>query len=240
MTEPLEPRHGRDMPYPASYRLDLVVQEIAKLAKVPKHSRREFSERIVEIVKGLRKPHRSPEWGKPGGLLTEAADAARRLQDTFDRMNKRDRAWVEHVKQSQLQFVAWDINDLGWTISQIVLLLDAALGRPAPVPPHIAKMSAALLGRKLPKIRDQMLRELVFGLLSAATSTGGKLTFDKNEESAALANALRLLRDHLPEGLVADPLQSSTIQRLKTQFFRLRRLEDAPKQHKRVRARPKT
>ena len=207
---------------------------------MPTHYQHEFSERIVEIVIGLRKRHRSPEWGKPGGLLTEAADAARRLQDTFYRMNKRDRAWVEHVKQSEQLLFMDQITDLGSTISQIVVLLDAALGRASPVPRHIAKMSAALLGGKLPKIRDQMLRELVIGLLSAATNTNGILTFDKNEESGDLTKALRLLRDHLPEGLVPDPLPSSTIQRVKTAFFRHRRLDGAPKRRKRLHARPRT
>jgi hypothetical protein len=216
------------MPYPEPYRLNLAAQGIAKLAKVPVHYQHEFSERIIEIVMALRKRHRSPEWGKPGGLLTEAADAARRLQDTFYRMNKRDRAWVEHVKQSAQPLFAHPINDLGTTIYQIVKLLDAALGRTSPLPRHIAKMSAKLLGGKLPKIRDQMLRELVFGLLSTATSTGGKLSFDMNKESGTLAVALGILRDHLPEGLVPEPLPSRTIQRLKTEFFRLRRFAPTP------------
>jgi hypothetical protein len=211
------------MPYPAPYQLNLVVQKIAKLAKVPKHYRDEFCERIVKIVMSLRKPHRSPEWGKPGGLLTEAADAARRLQDTFYRMNKRDRAWVEKVKPSQLQFLDGEIKVLGATINSIVLLLDGALGRPSPVPPHIAKMNAALLGGKFPKIRNRRLQKLLIGLLSATADTHVILTFDKNKESATLADTLRLLRDHLPEGLVPDPLPSSTIQRVKTEFFRARR-----------------
>ena len=100
-------------------------------------------------------------------------------------------------------------------------------------------MTAKWVGQ-LPKIRDQRLRELVSGLLSAARDANGKLTFDKNKESATLAVALRLLRDHLPEGLVPDPLPSSTIQRVKTAFFRLRRFEDASKRRKRVDARPRT
>jgi hypothetical protein len=65
-----------------------------------------------------------------------------------------------------------------------------------------------------------MLRELVFDLLSATRDTGGKLTFNVNSASGTLANSLYLLREHLPKGLVKDPLQSRTIQRLKTEFFR--------------------
>ena len=118
------------MPYPEPYRLNLVAQRIAKLAKVPKHYHHEFSERIVETVMHFRK------WDRhSGGLLIEAADAARRLQDTFFRMNQSDRDWVEQVKPSQLQFLAGEINDLGSTINNIVLLLDGALGRPSRAPP---------------------------------------------------------------------------------------------------------
>jgi hypothetical protein len=110
---------------------------------------------------------------------------------------------------------------LGETLSQIVLLLDTALGRPAPVPPDIAEITDEWLG-KLPQIRDLELQQLVDGLLSAATEANGKFTFNMNDESGTLADALRLLRDHLPEGLVADPLPVRTIQRVKTAFFRRR------------------
>jgi hypothetical protein len=81
---------------------------------------------------------------------------------------------------------------------------------------------------KLPNIRDRPLEELVNVLLGAATSADGKLTFNMNEESGTLADALRLLRDHLPKGLVPDPLPARTIQRLKTAFFRFRRSEYGP------------
>ncbi len=70
-----------------------------------------------------------------------------------------------------------------------------------------------------------MLRELVHGLLAAATETGGRLTFDKNSASGKLYRALDLLRDHLPPGLVPEdlPKAAAKIQRLKNEFVRLSR-----------------
>jgi hypothetical protein len=134
-------------------------------------------------------------------------------------MNKSDRDWVEKVKLSCLQFLNGEIKVLEPTICNLVLLLDGALGRPSPAPPHISEM-ALKLGGELPEVRDHRLRELVLRLLSAARNAEGKLTFNKNRESGTLANALGLLRDHLPEGFVPDPLPYSTIQHVKTEFFR--------------------
>ena len=55
------------MPYPAPYQLNLVAQRIAKIAKVSTHYQHEFSERIVEIVMSLRKPHRVQRGGNRVG-----------------------------------------------------------------------------------------------------------------------------------------------------------------------------
>jgi hypothetical protein len=66
------------------------------------------------------------------------------------------------------------------------------------------------------------LRELVFGLLAATENAGGKLTFTKDSVTGTLAEALNNLREHLPTGLVQDPLPRVVIQRLKADFFRLR------------------
>jgi hypothetical protein len=73
-------------------------------------------------------------------------------------------------------------------------------------------------------IKDQMFRELVFSLLSAATWSRGKFTLDKNCQSGTLLKALTILRPELPKGLVPKALPVGTIQRLKTEFFRGPRL----------------
>jgi hypothetical protein len=192
-----------------------LAERLAKLAEVPAEYRDEFCDRISETVQNAWKRDRRSTGERPGAALIYAADAARALQKTFFRTNKRDREWVETIKASQMQFVAGEIHHVEATITNLCMLLNTAVGRPSPLPPHLAKGSL--------KIKDQMLRELVFGLLAAADNAGRKLTFNKNSETGTLAKALDLLRDHLPTGLVLEPLPAAVIQRLKTDFFRMQR-----------------
>ena len=201
--------------HPARKLPSVLTERLATLAKVPPDERDEFCKRISETVQKVWKRDRRSTGEKPGTALIYAADAARTLQKTFFRTKKIDREWVETIKASQMQFVAGKIHDVEATITNLSMLLNTAVGRPSLLPPHLAKGSL--------KIQDQMLRELVFGLLAATDNAGRKLTFNKNSETGTLAKALDLLRDHLPKGLVLEPLPGPTIQRLKTDFFRLRR-----------------
>jgi hypothetical protein len=146
--------------------------------------------------------------------LVDAADAARTLQKEFSRINKDDRDWIENIKQSELQFLAGEIHDVETTILNLSILLNAAAGRRSRLPPWLEENAL--------KVRDQLFRDLVFGLLGAAEDNGGELTFNKNSETGTLAEALDLLRGHVPPGLVPEPLPVATIQRLKTDSRRLR------------------
>jgi hypothetical protein len=193
----------------------VLAERLAKLARVPAEYRDEFCGRISEIVQNAWKRDRRSTGQKPGPRLVYAADAARTLQKEFFRIKKDDRDWVETIKQFQMQFLAGEIDNVEATITNLSMLLNAAVGRPSPLPPHLAKGSL--------KIKDQMLRELVFGLLAAADNTGRKLTFNKNSETGTLAKALDLLRNYLPTGLVPEPLPAAVIQRLKADFFRMQR-----------------
>jgi hypothetical protein len=201
------------MPNTSANLLRIVTKRIAKLAKVPTDNQGECRDRIYESVLRLRKRDRRSTGERSRARLLEVADAARRLQDAFFRINKRDRSWIELIKQSEFQFEAARIHDPGTTILNITLLLHAAAGKSPPPPPSNSVFA------KRHKRRDPMLRELVFCLLSATANAGGKLSFNKNSANGTLADALGLLRDHLPNGLVPDPLPSATIQRLKAEFL---------------------
>jgi hypothetical protein len=72
-------------------------------------------------------------------------------------------------------------------------------------------------------IKDQSLREIVFGLLSAADEARGEFTLNPKRESGTLLDALNVLRPHLPKGLVPNALPIGTIKKLKADFFRPRR-----------------
>jgi hypothetical protein len=202
----------------------VLAERLAKLAKVPTNERDEFCKRISETVLRLWKRDRRSMSSKPGQDLVQAAKAARTLQQTFFRLNKQDRDWVENIMHLEMQFMAGEIHHLESTILNLTMLFCSAIGRPSPLPRHSERFLERLLPKRVPpKIKDQMFRELVFGLLSAAAETRGQFRFDKNYESGTLARALNLLRDHLPKGFVPEPLPVVTIQRLKTDFHQLRR-----------------
>jgi hypothetical protein len=201
----------------------VLAERLAKLAKVPTNERDEFCRSVSDSVLRLWGRYRPATSSKQGQALIHAAKAARTLQQKFFHMSKQDREWVENIKRSEMQFTAGEIHHLETTIVNVARVFTASIGRPSPVPRHVEKMLERMLGGPPPKVKDQMLRELVFGLLAAATDTGGKLSFNKNSETGTLAKALDLLRDHLPRGLVPEPLSGSNIQRLITDFLRLRR-----------------
>jgi hypothetical protein len=215
--------------YPPAAQLEVLAARLAKIAKVPANYQHDFSEHILRTVLGVRERDRRSTGVRPGGLLPKAADAARTLQDAFCQMNRHDREWVEHIKKTQVKFIRGEVDDLETAIVNIASVLHAALGKRSTVlkPPKRDPRYALYqqLGMLAPRVKNQPLRELVFGLLHAAQDTGGRFDFNKNSESGALAEALRLLRDgnYLPSGLVPSPLPATTIQRLKNEFVRLSR-----------------
>jgi hypothetical protein len=204
--------------YPSENQLKTLAGRLAADAKVPKQNRPEFCDRIVNTVLAIRLRDRRSTVTIPGGMLIEAADAARELNKFYSRMNQTDRDWVEHIKSVQGSvFASGEINDLGTTISNISMLLDEALGRPPAVKPVKA------FGRSH-MARDRFFRELVFALLFAAAETGGHFTLNRNSPGGGtLALALSRLGTHLPKGLVASPPPLQTIRRLKLDFDRLHR-----------------
>jgi hypothetical protein len=184
-----------------------------------------FAERLIATVLRVRDLDRRTTSGV--AALRAAADAARRLQDAYSRMSKENRDWVEHIKRIQTQFSAGEIQDLETTIWNLSMLLHTALGKTTPTrkPPKYSRAYALYKeeGMFKPRVKDQILRELVFGLLSAAQDTRGKFVFNKNKASGNLAETLCVLRDgkYLPPNLVSNPLHPSTIQRLKDEYSRL-------------------
>jgi hypothetical protein len=193
-----------------------VARKLAGLAKVPTHERDAFYEDLSQSVAELWQVDRRGDSAKPGLALVTAAKAARTLQKAFDSLNKQDRAWVDNIRSSPImQFEAGEINDLESTILNLAIVFCRSVGKPAPVPRRFWETMPL-------KIKDQMLRELVFSLLRAGIDRGKKpFRLDQNAKTGTLLDALDELRDHLPPGLVKDPLPVRTIQKLKSDFARL-------------------
>ena len=129
--------------YPPDRQLKVAAAHLARIAKAgdkeihPANKRHEqdvFRDRVIGLVLSLRERDRHSTGTKPGGLLPQAADAARRLDDAYARMNKQDRDWVERIKPSQIQFLPGEIKDIQSTISNLSMLLHSALNKTYPMP----------------------------------------------------------------------------------------------------------
>src|SRR4051794_8816853 len=81
-----------------------------------------FAERLVNTVLAVQHRDRRSTGQVVGGLLHEAADAARQLQDTYSRMSQQDRDWIEHIKSTEVEFPAGAIQHVEATISNLSTL----------------------------------------------------------------------------------------------------------------------
>ena len=191
-----------------------VVRQLATLAGVPATEQELFHEQFSRSFAQTWRRARAP---KPGSALVKAARAATTLQNEFYRLSQQDREWLENIRSSSIFYRI----SLGPAITELAVVFNHAIGRPSErlaLPRAFRQRQARLT------IKNQMLRELVFDLLSAARGNYGEFTLDKNRQSGTLIKALDILRPHLPEGLVPNALPVGTIQKLKTEFSRSERL----------------
>lgn len=192
-----------------------VVRRLATLAGVPDTEQELFHK---QFSRSFAQTWRRARASKPGSALVKAARAATTLQQEFHRLSPQDRERVDNIKSSSM---AYDIS-LEPTITKLAVVFNHALGRPSEwlALPRVFRRRQVRF-----TVKNQMLRELVFSLLSAAHDNYGQFTLDKNRQSGTLLKAIDILRPYLPNDLVPnDVLPVGTIQRLIKEFSRLERL----------------
>jgi hypothetical protein len=194
-----------------------VARQLASLAGVPAREQEVFYEDISGSFERIWQRDRRAVSSKPGLALVKAAWAATTLQQEFHRLSPQDREQVDNIKSSSM---AYEIS-LEPTITKLAVVFNHALGRPSEwlALPRVFRRRQVRF-----TVKNQMLRELVFSLLSAAHDNYGQFTLDKNRQSGTLLKALDILRPYLPKGLVPNVLPVGTIQRLIKEFSRLERL----------------
>jgi hypothetical protein len=154
---------------------------------------------------------------KPGSALVKAARAATTLQKEFYRLSQQDRGRVEYLRSPS----GFSETSLGLAITELAIVFNHAIGKRSQ---NLAVPRVFRQRQDRFTVKNQMLRELVFALLSSARDNYGKLGLDKNRESGTLLEALNILRPYLPKGVVPNALPAGTIQKLQTEFSRLERL----------------
>jgi hypothetical protein len=216
----MEPEMSKPSPHPPNALPKNVALKIANLFHVPKVEREPFCDHLRNNTQRIWNRDRRATSSKSGPALRQAAEATRSLLKSFDRLRQEDRDWVNNLcAQSTL----WGegIERLDSTILNLAIVFNHAVGRSSPIP----RKSLALnekLGVKPLNVKDQMFREVVIGLMTAADENRGKFTLDSTSKTGTLIEALDLLRDHLPKGLVRYDPPAGTIQRIKKQFRELR------------------
>jgi hypothetical protein len=193
-----------------------VVRRLATLAGVPAAEQELFHEQF-SLSFALTWQRGRAVSSKPGSALVKAARAATTLQKEFYRLSQQDRERVGYLRSSS----GFSKTSLGLAITELAIVFNHAIGRRSQ---NLAVPRVFRQRQDRFRVKDQMLRELVFSLLGAARDHYGEFTLDKNYQSGTLLQALNILRPHLPKGLVPNALPFGTIQKLKTEFSRLERL----------------
>jgi hypothetical protein len=197
-----------------------VALKIAELFRVPKVERVLFCDFLCDRVQRLWGRDRRAVSSKPSSSLREAAKATRTLQKAFDRLPDADRKWVENIR---VQSALWGegLDELETTVKNLAIVFNHSVGRSSPIPRRSLALNEKLRVTPL-NVKDQMFKEVVIVLMSAAVENQGKFTLDANCKTGTLVEALDLLRDHLPQDLVPNELPAGTIQKIKKQFYELR------------------
>ena len=202
------------------------LKEVATLARVPDQEREQFRGWMSENVQAAWKWHCRAA-SKPDRALTKAAQAARTLNEAVCSLSKKQRKRLDKLIAQDMRL--YDEQRLFETVAlhQTVFLLDylfsTVSGKSPPLMAGIAQLPRGQ-GRKKHAVGSPIFDDFVFRLLVCVAEAGGELTLNPNDEKGTLLDALEALRPHLPSGLIRNALPCGTLQKIKTQHAKARRL----------------
>jgi hypothetical protein len=215
------------------------VERVAELARIPTTEREQFCDYVCDTIEIVRKLDWRAVSSKPENALIKAAEAARALNEAVCSLEKGDREWVNtiadsHPSLSQERRIRgtteqFEINELNQTVWLLALLFNFATNKSSPIIPGEVQIP----GRRSKKSgigKDMMFEFLLTRILTATAEAGGKLSFNKNDGKGTLVKALKILKSHLPEGVIPKGLSRWPIQEIKTKHAKSRRrlLDNAP------------
>jgi hypothetical protein len=215
-----------NMPYPPAKTPPVLPRDVAlrvaHLAGVPAQKCEPFCDAVCESVEEVWKRDRRAVSSKPGEALIKAAEAAQTLNEAFGSLKKEDREWVEGLF-AQKPWSHERLPELPRAVWLIAFLFSTAIGKFLPIMPGTATLRDKR-GRRRGNVKDMTFEVLIRRLLLWATEYYGEFTFDKNSGKGTLTDALNILRSYLPKGVVPIALPLTTIQRIKTNYSKSRRL----------------
>jgi hypothetical protein len=196
------------------------VARVAGLFGVPSEKRDLFCDLVCKVVQDVRK--RAGRFKPSEGALVDAANAARMLNEALARLNDQDRELTEELLSEHPEYSHLDnaeaVKLLREKVGWLVGLFSTAIGKRP-----VSGAQPDRRRRRRGDVENVIFQDFVFDLLSNVGACGGDFTFDKNYERGSLVEAIQILRHHLPEGVVQEPLSKrmSTIGRIVTQYRKL-------------------
>jgi hypothetical protein len=185
---------------------------IADAADVPDKEREAFCDLLCFNVRLVWERDRRAIGGSAGAALVRAADAARTLHEALDNLDARDREWLERLWAKTPRYKRW-LQGVQWTAFQLAHLLSVAAGK-AP-PPNPGETTRPKGGRRKGSVKDVIFLDFARRLLIATADCGGDLTVENERSTGSLIDALNILREHLPKGVVPLEPPGGTLQRIK-------------------------
>jgi hypothetical protein len=201
---PLPPR----LPWEEAFR-------ISDLARVPPSERELFRDCTCGLVEEIWWRDQEAAPVRPGPALMKAAKAARMLHESQLRLDNQDRDWLIRILEREPAVFRRQFERLPQTMWQLDFIFSTATGTPMR---SDNERPSSNRGRKQGSVNNRVFQKLVRDLLLAAFAAEGELTLDKNFKKGTLIDALEILREYLPTGLVPNVLPLGTIQKIKTRF----------------------
>lgn len=207
---------------------DEVLRGLADLGRVPSEQHGLFFEFVCANVKtaweldGLVKNGLATLASKRREILAHAALA---LYDALGNLNSHERELIEGILGGEAKFLFDRISSGGadgleQTAYQLARLFSLVTGKPPPRYPSQVPETPGK-GRRLGTVKNWISQNFVLDLLISTTTAGGSFTFAKETSSGTLVKAIRMMADHLPEGVGPWSLSGSTLQRLVDRCTRL-------------------
>lgn len=193
-----------------------VAMQVADLARIPKEEHDQFCELVQGTVEIVWQLDRRARPSNPSQAMDEAAQAARSLHKAFLKLNKDDRECLDSLLAPNSYYTG-RLRELPLTVWRLAHLFSTAVGKSLPASAG-RDVSTRKRDWRQRTVKDVTFERLLSHLLVDVAETGGHVTFTKESGTGTLIAALDILREHLPEGVVPEPLRLGTIQKIKTNY----------------------
>jgi hypothetical protein len=189
-----------------------VASKLAALARVPPEQHESFFDLVHWAI--------SLVWMRDrraircdAAQLERIAEAARTLHQEFGRLDPLATKLVVRLWRRTPWYNEW-LRDVPGTVFRLAHLFSSTAGMSPPRPPGAAPPKHQKSNRDKTRT-DIMFLDFANRLKMVASESGGKLGLDTANRRGSLVDAIKLLKPHLPGGVVPDKFPFSAFKKTK-------------------------